>query len=275
MTQEYIYDTGSELGTQQVNYLADLLDGPTTRFLEETGVGPGWRCLDVGAGFGSITRWLAERVGSEGRTVAVDLATDHLAAIPGVEAYRHDINDGLPDAGDGPYDLIHARLVLLHLPRREEILKMLVGALAPGGWLVLGDFSGREFTALEAPSEADRDLWHRFFHSAHHVAAPKAGLSTTWAHEAYGQMAAAGLTELHAVEHSETSRGGTTGCLLYANYIAQIGPLLREAGTSAEELARLTELMAEPRFVTWHYQCVFTRGRKNGSRGQEKQPGRQ
>ena len=39
----------------------------------------------------------------------------------------------------GPFDLIHARLVLVHLPGRDDVVAALAGALRPGGWLVLED----------------------------------------------------------------------------------------------------------------------------------------
>jgi chemotaxis methyl-accepting protein methylase len=39
----------------------------------------------------------------------------------------------------GPFDLIHARLVLVHVTERDAALRTLAGALAPGGWLVIED----------------------------------------------------------------------------------------------------------------------------------------
>jgi len=51
------------------------------------------------------------------------------------EVLRHDVERDPPPGG--PFDLVHARLVLVHLPRREEALATLVSALRPGGWLVL------------------------------------------------------------------------------------------------------------------------------------------
>jgi SAM-dependent methyltransferase len=122
---DYIFDTSTDLGRAHMGYLEHLLDAPTVDCLADLGVQPGQRCLDVGAGGGSITRWLAERVGPAGTVVALDLDIDHIEEQPGVEVHRHDITDGLPD--DRTYDLIHARAVLLHLPRREEVLATLGG----------------------------------------------------------------------------------------------------------------------------------------------------
>jgi predicted O-methyltransferase YrrM len=68
-------------------------DPQTFRYLDGIGVGAGWRCLEVGAGAGSVVRWLSERVGTEGRVVAVDLDPRFLGDLcePNVEVRRCDI----------------------------------------------------------------------------------------------------------------------------------------------------------------------------------------
>ncbi len=46
-------------------------------------VQPGWRCLEVGAGRGSMAVWLAERVGDTGHVVATDIDVSYLKRLPG------------------------------------------------------------------------------------------------------------------------------------------------------------------------------------------------
>ncbi|HEY2577030.1 MAG TPA: hypothetical protein VGI74_12035, partial [Streptosporangiaceae bacterium] len=58
--------------------LEEGYDPGTVSRLENLGVGRGWSCLEVGAGAGSITRWLGRRVGAEGEIVAIDLDTSFL-----------------------------------------------------------------------------------------------------------------------------------------------------------------------------------------------------
>ncbi len=257
----YLFDSASALGRRQLDYLEHLLDAPTTTCLNEIGIRPGGRCLDLGAGGGSITRWLAERTGPTGTVVSVDLDTDHLPEQPGVEVHRHDINDGLPT--DGPFDLIHARLLLLHLPRRAEILTMLADALAPGGWLVLGEFDAtRPRHVLSAPEESDTELFNRIQHIAHNVFATGKGVSLTWAHEVDARMTDAGLVDIHSTEYSQTTPGGSVGCLLHRNYVQQLEAPLRSVGVTENELTRYSALMLDPRFRAWFYQFVCTRGRK-------------
>src|SRR5262245_47219920 len=129
---------------QRLAALEAWLDPGTIRLLEVLGVGDGWRCLDVGAGGGSIAAWLCRRVGVAGHVLATDLDTRFLEAIdaPSLEVRRHDVTtDALPDRA---FDLVHARAVLEHLPRsaRERALDRMVAALKPGGWLLAesGDY---------------------------------------------------------------------------------------------------------------------------------------
>src|SRR5206468_1516768 len=110
----------------------------TVRVLEGIGLQPDWRCLEVGAGGGSIARWLAERLDG-GSVVATDLNVRDLDPGPSgrVEVRQHDVvAEQLEEAA---FDLIHARLLLEHLPQRAAVLDKLVLALRPGGWLVVED----------------------------------------------------------------------------------------------------------------------------------------
>jgi ubiquinone/menaquinone biosynthesis C-methylase UbiE len=71
----------------------------TDHRLRLVGVQPGWRCLEVGAGNGSIARHLAGTVGATGRVEVTDLTLDHLNLPAGdtVVVRRHDITtDALP-----------------------------------------------------------------------------------------------------------------------------------------------------------------------------------
>lgn len=257
MDKEYLFDTGSDLGLDHMECLAKVLDGPTTRFLDALDPRPGQRCLDLGAGGGSITRWLAERTGE---VVAVDIATDHLAEAPGIEVYQHDITTGLPV--DGPFDLIHARLVLVHLPQRERVFELLVDALAPGGWLVLGEVSGRPLSVVSAPVAEDRAVWERVMHVSHDLLGEARGLDLNWAHSVQGRMETAGLTNVHGIEYSETARGGSAGALLHRNLNQQAEPLLLELGATAADIARYRELLLDPGFRAWFYQFVCSAGQR-------------
>src|SRR5690348_11786417 len=73
--------------------LTEIADPITTRRLTDLGIGPGWCCLEVGAGDGSVARWLAGRVGPEGRVVATDLDLRFLKGhgLSNLEVRRHNV----------------------------------------------------------------------------------------------------------------------------------------------------------------------------------------
>jgi SAM-dependent methyltransferase len=139
---EYVFDTSLPIEAQRLALLQELFDPLTVRQLEARGVAEGWRCLEVGAGPGSIARWLAARVGLSGTVLATDLDTRFLGELgmANVEVRRHDVvRDPLPKA---EFDLVHARFLLEHVPERDEVIPRLVEALKPGGWIVLTDLDG-------------------------------------------------------------------------------------------------------------------------------------
>jgi hypothetical protein len=81
---------------------------------------------------------LAEQVGPSGRVVASDIDTSWMPAQGAAfEVLRHDVGVQPPPAGD--FDLIHARLLLTHVPQRIEALASMVRALRPGGTLLIED----------------------------------------------------------------------------------------------------------------------------------------
>ena len=142
----YVFDTAAEGEGDRLETLQQACDETTFRHLTARGVGPGWTCLEVAAGKGSVAEWLCGQVGDSGRVVATDLSTLYLDKIdaPNLEVRRHDIvND---DLETGVYDLVHCRFLLEHLPEREALLRKLAAALAPGGWLVVEDADIRSFS---------------------------------------------------------------------------------------------------------------------------------
>jgi SAM-dependent methyltransferase len=92
---------------------------------------------EVGAGGPSAPDWLAQQTAPDGEVVATDLDTTWIAGSdrPNLRVLRHDV--GLDPPPEGPFDLIHARLVLVHVPRRAEALAAMVSVLRPGGRLVV------------------------------------------------------------------------------------------------------------------------------------------
>jgi ubiquinone/menaquinone biosynthesis C-methylase UbiE len=134
------------------------LDAYTIACLTAVGTAPGWRCLEVGAGAGSIARWLCERVAPSGSVVATDLETGFLETLTerNLEVRCHDITSDPLEKG--AFDLVHARKVLEHLPAPEQVLARMVEATKPGGWLCVED---ADLVSLTHGSTTHQELFAR------------------------------------------------------------------------------------------------------------------
>src|SRR5205807_2481037 len=129
----YLLDNAGREAPARFGALSAMFDTGTIRHLEERGVARGWQCWEVGGGGGSIATWLARRVGLAGRVLATDIDPRFLETlkVPTLEVRRHDIvSDPLPEE---TFDLIHARLVLVHLPPGQPGFPSLLAVLGPGG----------------------------------------------------------------------------------------------------------------------------------------------
>ena len=137
---DYLLDNADPRAERRFDALGDLFDARTIEYLAGIGVARGWSCWEVGAGGGSIAEWLAGAVAPTGSVLATDLDLRRLSAtaVPGLTATSHDVVHD--EIATGAYDLVHARLLLVHLPERERVLDSLVGSLRPGGWVVIEDF---------------------------------------------------------------------------------------------------------------------------------------
>lgn len=156
---------------ERLRLLEELCDPWTVRALENVGLAPGWNCLEVGAGGGSIARWLGERVSPTGRVVALDLDPRFLEDLPerGIEVRCCDITrDDITrdEIESNSYDLVHSRALVLHTADPQAVLRRMASAVKPGGWLVVEepDYS----TALSlSPEHPCTEGFHTYLRARH------------------------------------------------------------------------------------------------------------
>ncbi len=118
----------------------DVYRRPLATALERLSIGPGWRCVDVGAGGGDVSVALAEIVGRDGRVYAVDSdprARDEAAAAAAAFSQVLAITQAgedllLPEL----VDLAFCRFLLMHVLAPARVLDRMRQAVRPGGYLV-------------------------------------------------------------------------------------------------------------------------------------------
>lgn len=240
-----------ELERARLQLLEQVCDPHTSRQLAAIGVGEGWRCLDVGAGAGSATRLIADRVGDTGSVLAVDLDTRLLEPLASnrIQVRRHDLlTDALPDR---PFDLVHARNLLMHLPARLHALRRLLGAVRPGGWLAVCE---PDFNALAvAPASAAwRRVWTTFCD-----ATVAGGWDPGYGARLLGDLEALDLVDLEGDVITRRVRGGSVFARLFADTLERLRERMVALGAADEDLVAVQRLLRDPG-VTFHAPAVTT-----------------
>jgi SAM-dependent methyltransferase len=196
--------------------LADLTNRATFDRLSTFSPMDGWRCIDIGTGDGSVARWLAGQVGTEGRVVATDLDLDRLPPCDGVERRRFDLVDD--DLEAEAYDLVHARSVLLHVADPEAALGKMVVALRPGGVLVVEDADLTMFAACDPdhPHSAGFEACMRQFTAS----MVSSGVHTKLGPRLPALLSKIGLGDVDCAARLLILRGGSPGATLWMRNIA-------------------------------------------------------
>jgi SAM-dependent methyltransferase len=240
--------------------LARVLDPGTLRVLAERGVAPGWRCLEVGGGSGSVARWLAGRVVPGGSVLSTDVDLRFHAAEEGaLRVEQHDIT-AAPLPHDH-FDLVHARGVLQHIPEREKALARMIEATKPGGWIVVEDADWITFEEQPVP-EPFRTVTSQL--TALHAAAR--GWDPRFGRKLLPLFEARGLEAVGCEGTMWTLRGGTDSAEWYVLAVEYAGPILVAAGKISQ--AQLDEALAQarrPDFAIQSPLAVACWGRKPGA----------
>jgi len=250
----YLLDNADAEAARRMEILARLYDADTRKALTEVGLAPGWQCLEVGGGGGSVATWMAERCAPGGSVLCTDIDPRHIAARhSNLRVEQHDITqDPLPAAH---FDLIHARLVLMHIPARDDVLARLVVALKPGGWLVIEDFDVMAVPpdASINPAEAQfaaTDAMRRYMTGG--------GADPRYGRRLFGRFQERGLVEVDARGYVMMFAGHNAGVELMRVNFEQIGAKLVEGGLiSAEQLAADLERISRGEFV-WPSPVMWT-----------------
>jgi ubiquinone/menaquinone biosynthesis C-methylase UbiE len=174
---------------------AQALEASTAALLDRIGLKAGMHCLDVGCGPGEVMRLMGQRVGAAGRVVGIDLDAGLGNEAAGIlratgesrfDFISGDIHevDSLPGA---PFDLVYARLVLIHSPNPQALLRAMYRWVKPGGYLVVQDYDFRTLDAYprSEPIEAFRWVFQSVFE--------RVGLDTRIGHKLPWHFVEAGL----------------------------------------------------------------------------------
>jgi ubiquinone/menaquinone biosynthesis C-methylase UbiE len=255
---EYVWQHDLAGEADRLRLMSELLD-PSSRFhLLQTGVTTGWRCLEIGAGNGSLSQWLAARVGPSGHVIATDIHTDLMAGIAGgnLEVRKFDVvRDEAPGA---PYDLVAIRALLHHLPERRAVVSKMVRWLKPGGWLFIHEPDFYPTWTVEPTSQ--KQFWEQFLQwaASHQIDYYVGRRIPAW-------LQAEGLTGITSEGHAILYNGGSGFAQWWDSGIDEVADKLqREGGVSQATLDEFFRLYRDPAYWTTTIAFTATTARSPG-----------
>ena len=247
---------------ERLRWLARSLDPDTRRQLLELGLTRGWRCLEVGAAEGSMSRWLAEQVGERGRVVAADIDTRFLAELerdpqlPNVEVRELDVRSAELEADH--FDLAYCRTVLLHLPEPAQAVRRMVSSLRPGGLFVAGEPDMSLCVSVD-PDAPGADTFEHVFRRLYAAIRAKKAFDTAFGRTLPRLLRAVGLQDVESRATARVERGGGPAAQTLLRTLVVLGGrrLIGE-----DERAAVNAMLADPDFEYLSGVQVFAWGRK-------------
>jgi SAM-dependent methyltransferase len=245
VTERYWFDNSlSDEGTR-LRLLEKIADPRSISLLNGLGVSPGWTCAELGAGGGSMAAWLADRVGDAGSVLAVDrnlTQCRHVAERPNVELLEAELE--ALELQPGTYDLVHTRNVLMHLEDADRVIAKIVGALRPGGRLLLEE---ADYYALAGVTSADFAR----------VVSPLVG-RWTWARTMPITLSRLPVVDLEVTVDATMLHGASDEAAFWAHTIMAAQDRITRpqegvaasSAVSADDLDRAQALLADPTFWT-------------------------
>lgn len=175
---------------------ADRISPMTERLLDDAGIEPGMRVLDVGCGRADVTLMIAQRVGAGGRVIGLDRSQEALSTararirelgLTNVEFVAGDLAS-TATGDDRAYDAVVGRRVLMYQPDRVAAMRALAERLRPGGLLVF-----EEVDATMVPASIGRHPLHERVYRWVWATVEREGATTSMGLELPGLLEAAGL----------------------------------------------------------------------------------
>lgn len=229
MPSDYVYDQSFAEEHTRLAAMESLWDPGTQALLDELGLHGSekpWRCLEVGAGGGSLLHWMTGRGAT---VVAVDIDTRFIESLASdtIEVRRLDIRtDELPEA---EFDLVHSRLVLEHLADRRQIIDRLAATLRPGGWMVIEDLDWTPFGFGADDAQLDRVT------EAILTFMQRAGFEPRYGRRVVADLAAAGLTEVRGEGRAKVIDSTAMGFDFFRLSFESLRTAVVEAGLISHE----------------------------------------
>jgi SAM-dependent methyltransferase len=244
---------------QRLALMSTLLDPFELSCIDQLGIGPGFRCLELGCGNGSISLALAERVAPDGLVLASDIDLSYVSRLkrPGLQVKRIDIlHDPIEE---NSYDFVVARALLHHVPSARDGLQRMLAALKPGGALLSIEPDMLPCTVAEPASM--RTFWRGWLNWS-----VDAGIDYFIGRKVPAWLDSLGLQDIASEGNTANFNGGSDWANYWIATIRELQPsLLKQPYITTTLLKEFETCYQDPHY--WSSLITFTAtwGRKGSS----------
>lgn len=241
---------------QRLELMSALLDPVERAHIDRIGVKSGWRCLELGAGNGSIARFLAGIVAPSGCVVASDIDVRYMADlhVPCLEVRRLDVMQDAID--EKAYDFVVARALLHHLPGRKAALQRMIEAVKPGG----------AFLSIEPdmlPCTAAAPGWMQAFWQGWLKWAEKSGIDYFVGRKMPAWLDSLGMESVAGEGCTMHFNGGSDWARYWTSTMRELEPSLTKQGPVTQQMLEdFYSLYGDPQYWTSVITFTATSGRK-------------
>jgi SAM-dependent methyltransferase len=252
----YILPHDLEGEQERLALMSELLDPMHHNYIEKLGLQPGWRCLEIGCGNGSISQWLAGQLGPNGIAVASDLDLRYLAGVKAPHLQIRQLNILEDSLEEGAYGLVTARAILHHLASPEKAVQRMAAALKPGGTLLSIEPDMLPVTAAEP--ETMHIFWQGWLQWSRTM-----GIDYFIGRKMPRMLAETGLESVSAEGHTAMFNGGSPWADYWIRTMRELRPKLVESGNLTDALmSQFETFYTDPHYWTSAICVVASWGRQ-------------
>jgi ubiquinone/menaquinone biosynthesis C-methylase UbiE len=263
-----VYTIGTNAAEQdRLRRQAQSIQPWAVAILDRVDIQPGSRVVDFGCGNGGLLELLSERVGPSGHVLGLDYGDEHVAsarslvldsALPNVEVLQGDARR--TELPSDSFDGAHARLLLINIPRPEEVLAEMVRVVKPGAWVACQE---ADLLGLAHPAHPACDRLSQLYAETYRTdgANPHVGRGVA------GLLRDAGLVDVGVELKADAFPLGHAWRTVLLEIVSCLTPKILERGLADErelvDIHRAAQAhLADPRTVVTPFMMFLAWGRK-------------
>ena len=268
MTSEDKYILGrSDAEERRLARQMAMLAPESEWMFDRIGIAAGERVLDLGCGPGGVLDLLASRVGPSGSVLGIERSPHYVELarrfVRSLGLHQVEVREGDAYATGLPvssFDGAHMRLVLVNVPRPEEMARELVRLVRPGGWV-----ASLEADYLTVTCDPPHPTWTRLM-DAFRAYAETQSVDLHVGRRTHRLLREAGLADIEVATSVSALPVGNPRRWVMRDFVVNVREGIVSSGIMgeaalADDLAAMSDHLNDPQVMVYSHLFVRAWGR--------------